>query len=756
MAFRSAAVVIREFDFSQFAPALGLATFAVLGGATKGPMNTPTLFSSVAELVDAHGAPVLNDNSLQAAITFLAKGANLVFSRIGHGQATADIPIPGLSGGTPAVKATGTIAFNASTNPADGDSVTIHTTLPKLRVDNDAVGAAGNVTITKVGANIAVSGMAGGTSTVVATGTIQLTAQPADGNTIVLGDGTNSKTFEFDSNATITGGNVMVTIGADIYATMDALRVAINAQSPLAVTASDLTVKKTFEFDSNASFTGGSVGVTIGTTAAATLLNLLTAIAGQVATLGMTVADTTSTVPQLTLTSGTGGAAYNAVILKSGTNVLVTGFTGGSDGAAGSNVTVAAVEAASPGTWGNVIQVEIRATTTLGAPSGNFDMLVYAPVDESGSLETVERFNNMSLTAADPRFMETVLSEGISGETSPSAYVRADVMVAGSPSVGTYSLGTGSGVVGADGIDGLVYTDYIGTVTGQLATGLKALANPEATQYNILAVPGIYHSAVIAEAIATVTGRGDAIFIADPPFGLTRDQVIDWHNGVSNIVANALTQPLNSSYVATYWPWVRVYDQYNKKNVWLPPSGFVAAVYAYTDKVAGPWFAPAGHSRGPIDGDELEYSPDQTERDMLNAGTNRINPIVKFPDGLKLYGNRTTQRRATALDSIHVRRMLIYAEALCANAVKFLVFDPNDPLTWRRFELLVTPIMENIKANRGLDDFFVQSNIDTNPAAQRQQKVMRGKVGIRPIDAAEIIYVDFALFATGAEFNTNF
>jgi len=129
---------------------------------------------------------------------------------------------------------------------------------------------------------------------------------------------------------------------------------------------------------------------------------------------------------------------------------------------------------------------------------------------------------------------------------------------------------------------------------------------------------------------------------------------------------------------------------------------------------------------------------------------------VRFPDGIKIYGNRTTQRRATDLDSVHVRRLLLYAEALVANSVKFLLFDPNDEKTWREFVLLVNPILENIKANQGVEDFRVICDATTNPPSQRQRKTMNGKILIKAIGAAEIIEVDFALFASGAEFTTNF
>jgi len=756
MAFRSAAVVVREFDFTAYAAALGLATLAVIGGASKGALNKPRLFTSEPELIAYHGAPLDNDSALHAALAFLRKGNKLIFTRIANGATTADYPLAGLTGAVPAVKATATIAFSSSINPADGDTVTVTGGRATLTLENDAVGALGNVAVTQTRSALVITGMSGGSASAKATGKLVFVTQPADGNTVTISDGTTSRTFEFDSNASVGGGNTSVTIGADVYATAAALETAIDAYA-FNVSATDATVKTVFEFDSNAAYTSGRIGVTIGTTSAATLLNLITALSNNASAIGAVPSDSTTTVPQLTLTRTTGGVNGNAPLLKSGTNIVITGFSGGVDAVTGTAATVGGLYAASPGSWGNDLVAKIQATTTIGAPSGNFDLLVFAPVDDSGTLLQVERFNNLSIDSTSDRFIEDALASGIRGEVAASNYLRADIF-AGTSAVGagTITLGISPGNAGSDGVSSLTAADYIGTVSGNTSTGLKALSNPESVQFNILAVPGKSHKDILNAALALVEKRGDAIFIIDPPFGLTRDQVIDWHNGTSTVVANAPTVPFNSSYAAVYWPWCQRYDQYLKKDIWQPPSGFVAAAYAYTDKVAGPWYAPAGHNRGPIDAEDIETSPDETDRDLLNAGSNVINPIVRFPDGIKIYGNRTTQRRATDLDSVHVRRLLLYAEALVANSVKFLLFDPNNELTWRNFVLMVNPILENIKANQRVEDFRVVCDATTNPPNLRQQKTMNGKILIKAIGAAEIIEVDFALFASGAEFTTNF
>jgi phage tail sheath protein FI len=156
-----------------------------------------------------------------------------------------------------------------------------------------------------------------------------------------------------------------------------------------------------------------------------------------------------------------------------------------------------------------------------------------------------------------------------------------------------------------------------------------------------------------------------------------------------------------------------------------------------------------------VAGNALEYSPTQSERDLLQGidTSNRINPLVQFAEGITIWGNRTSQRSRSALESVNIRRMLLHAEKVCATAVRVLAFDPNDPVTWRQFTMLVNEQLNAIKAGRGIAQFKVICDATTNPAEQRQQKTMRGKMIIEPVEAAEIIMLDFALTATGANFS---
>lgn len=155
-----------------------------------------------------------------------------------------------------------------------------------------------------------------------------------------------------------------------------------------------------------------------------------------------------------------------------------------------------------------------------------------------------------------------------------------------------------------------------------------------------------------------------------------------------------------------------------------------------------------------MDFDAVEWSPDETQRVALATGQNRVNPIVDFANsGPTFFDNWTLQRTPTALDEIHIRRLLLYAEKLCATAVSYLVLEPNDPVTWEKYKMLCNPILSQIAANRGLETFKVICDATTNPPAQRANKVMKGKLQVVPINAARTIYLDFAIYASGTTFD---
>lgn len=388
------------------------------------------------------------------------------------------------------------------------------------------------------------------------------------------------------------------------------------------------------------------------------------------------------------------------------------------------------------GSWINGYKIAIAASI-FGA--SYFKLLILDAKDR-----IVESWEKLTYLTAP-----TVINFDSNSNTGGSNYITVATVPAATENPGVQTV-TFSGAV--DGISGIIDADYIGTISGQTKTGLEMFSSQDEIDINLVAIPGQSSDAIVTALLSFAQTRGDCLAIVDPPFGLTVQQVVDWHNGAGSYTSH---QALNTSYAALYWPWVQVYDTFSGTNIWVPPSGFATSVIAYTDAVADPWWAPAGLTRGRlIQALKTEYNPTQGDRDYMYSGGNAVNPIVNFQfDGITIYGQRTLQREPTALDRINVRRLLLYLRKTAATTVKYLVFEPNDPTTWRRFILLMNSALDVVKNRRGLIDYKVICDNTTNTPALIDQNTMKGRILIKPTKAAEIIEIDFEILPTGANFN---
>lgn len=321
-------------------------------------------------------------------------------------------------------------------------------------------------------------------------------------------------------------------------------------------------------------------------------------------------------------------------------------------------------------------------------------------------------------------------------------------------------------VSGTDAISELQDSDVIGVFDSALSirTGLQAFADPETIDINLVAAPGFSGIPVVSSLIDISETRNDSMSLIDPPFGLSVQNVIDWHNGnlgsgvhldyTPGDTIGYATAVINSSYAAMWWPWGKIYDSKNSQYMWVPPScGGIRAI-AHTDMVADMGKAPAGYNRGMLPSWlDIEYSPHQGERDMLYGNGNSINPIIKDPKyGITILGERTLYRNPTKLDRIHVRRMLLYMRKVIATASKPLMFEPHDWKTWARFTLLVTPYLNYEVARRNLYDFKVVCDSTTNTTYMIDNSTMVANLYLWPESAVERIMINFIITPTSISF----
>jgi uncharacterized protein len=272
------------------------------------------------------------------------------------------------------------------------------------------------------------------------------------------------------------------------------------------------------------------------------------------------------------------------------------------------------------------------------------------------------------------------------------------------------------------------------------------LSNADEYQYNVITAPGLTYGnsngqAQLLNLINNTRNRADAIAVIDTQL---------YGGSVSG--ANTQANSIDNSYAATYWPWLQTVDPITGMLTWVPASTMIPAVYAFNDTVAAPWFAPAGINRGGLsDVVRAEKKLTQSDRDSLYQ--NKVNPIATFPNqGVVVYGQKTLQTQASALDRVNVRRLLIALKDRISTISKTLVFEQNTIATRNAFLSQVNPYLESVQQQQGLYAFKVVMDDSNNPADVIDRNQLVGAIYIQPTKTAEFIYLDFNILPTGATF----
>jgi hypothetical protein len=304
------------------------------------------------------------------------------------------------------------------------------------------------------------------------------------------------------------------------------------------------------------------------------------------------------------------------------------------------------------------------------------------------------------------------------------------------------SLGASISAGNSQGFD---LTDSTASGSVAYAKAVNAISNADEFDINMVVTPGIVrrlHTAVVTDVLDMVEARQDCFYISD-------------FTAVNDTIAQATAQAaaVDSNYVGTYYPWVKTVDTNTNKLISVPPSVLLPAVYAANDAIAAEWFAPAGLNRGGIVGavsvlNRLTHS----ERDTLYE--NKVNPIASFPgQGIVAFGQKTLQDRASALDRINVRRLLINVKKFVASTSRFLVFEQNTATTRGRFINTVQPYLEAIQQRQGLYAFKVVMDETNNTPDVVDRNILAGQIFLQPAKTAEFIVIDFNILPTGASFS---
>ena len=414
--------------------------------------------------------------------------------------------------------------------------------------------------------------------------------------------------------------------------------------------------------------------------------------------------------------------------------------------------------------------------------SGTFDLLIRQGNDNTNTPIVLETWTNLSLDPTVGNFISAVIGDTvqnysstlnqitISGSyTNQSRYVRVQsvnnatpfyfdnngnaksaftsslpINTSGSFGSAVGSMETAAGnkyyseiLAGVSNLQGLIGANYTNMV--------NLLANQDDYRFNVLLTPGLIDSgsfsSTVTSIISNTQNRGDSIYVVDQnPYNST----------VGNAVTAAARQ--NTSYAATYWPWVQTVDPDSGARVFVPASTMIGGVYAFNDSVSEPWFAPAGINRGGLSNViRAEQKLPQSSRDTLYSGN--VNPIATFPGtGVVVYGQKTLQRQASALDRVNVRRLLIALKSYISQVANNLVFEQNTIATRNQFLSQVNPFLESVQQRQGLYAFKVIMDDSNNTADVIDRNQLVGQIYIQPTKTAEFIYLDFNILPTGATF----
>ena len=420
--------------------------------------------------------------------------------------------------------------------------------------------------------------------------------------------------------------------------------------------------------------------------------------------------------------------------------------------------------------------------TNVNTGSGTFNLAIRTGNDNTAQPNYLETYTNLSLDPALPNYISRVIGDNkpvykVDGDGVPfidytgsyanaSPYVRIKSVdypqIDSIDNNGNYKsaslasslplLGSGSkGGSFAGGVaatnapqlmnEAITSTNVQGFFSNDYINAFNLLTNKDEYQFNVLLAPGItLDNSAAAYMIATCEGRGDAIAMVDcKTYGST----------VTGATQAAAGQ--SSNYAAAYWPWVQLRSTGLGKAIWAPASTIMGGVLAFNDQVGAEWFAPAGLNRGGVNALKAERKLSQADRDALYEGN--VNPLATFPgNGVVVFGQKTLQKKATALDRVNVRRLLIRLKDFIGDVANNLVFEQNTTITRNRFLSQVNPYLDSVVQQQGLYAYQVVMDDSNNTPDVIDRNQLVGQIYIQPTKTAEFIILNFNVLPTGATF----
>ncbi len=421
---------------------------------------------------------------------------------------------------------------------------------------------------------------------------------------------------------------------------------------------------------------------------------------------------------------------------------------------------------------------EIATTNTS---SGQFSLLIRRGNDISNQKAILETYNNLSMDPTAPNYIGKVIGDTYYTVESdgPDYYVKSNgnyprrsayvyVESVGTPTPqyfnndgsikpqftgslplvgsGSFAAATGKNIENGDAKfnENITAANVQGIAPAGYDQTISLLNNKDDYQFNVISAPGLNgvdHGTQVNSLVALAQSRTDCLAVID---------LIGYNSSVNQVTTQASSY--DTSYAAAYWPWLQTIDAVTGQTVWAPASTYIPAVYAFTDASSDPWFAPAGLVRGALGSVvRAERKLTSGNRDTLYEAN--VNPIATFPgSGVVVFGQKTLQKRASALDRVNVRRLLIALKSYIVQVSDGLVFEQNTNSTRNNFLAQVNPYLESVQQRQGLYAFKVVMDASNNTPDVIDRNELVGQIYLQPTKTAEFVILDFNVLPTGATF----
>jgi phage tail sheath protein FI len=211
----------------------------------------------------------------------------------------------------------------------------------------------------------------------------------------------------------------------------------------------------------------------------------------------------------------------------------------------------------------------------------------------------------------------------------------------------------------------------------------------------------------------------------------------------------------DSSYAALYYPWLKIMDPLDpdgRREVAVPPSGFIAGICARSDVANGVSKAPANEI--PLGAIDLEMLLNTAQQDVLNPiGVNCLRP--RPLRGIRVWGARTISSDPD-WKYLNVRRYFAYVEHSIDNGTQWAVFEKNDEITWAGVARTIYDFLFNEWKNDALmgtkpeQAFFVRCDRSTMTQNDLDNGRLICLVGIAVIKPAEFVIFRIGQFTADA------